>query len=288
MIAAKGETNMIPCLNPVTAWLPDPEAYVKLAAKCGFKAVDAGADHWTAWVQRTSLDHVTGFCADHGCAVGHGGLPVNFREDDAAFEADLAKFPENCAVMKALGTRGMATWIKPVAPGSAAEFRSMHIRRLKKAAAILKDHGLMLGLEFVAPKTARAKGTPFIYDMLGMLELCAGIDGEVCGLLLDSYHWYTSHATIDDILKLQARQIVHVHINDAYPGPIDELLDLKRLLPGNGVIDLVAFLKALKTVGYDGPLSVETFDEELKKIGPEEAAKRAGRAVLEVMEKAGV
>jgi len=279
---------MIPCLNPVTAWIPDPEAYIKLAANSGFKAVDAGADHWTAWVRRTSLDHVKTFCATHGCVVGHGGMPVNFREDEAAFEADLANFPDMCAVMKALGTRGMATWIKPVATGGVAEFREMHVRRLGKVAAILKDHGLMLGLEFVAPKTAREGATPFIYDMPGMLELGAEIDPEVCGLLLDSYHWYTSHAAIGDILKLEARQIVLVHINDACPGPIDELLDLKRLLPGDGVIDLVAFLKALKTIGYDGPLSVETFDEELKKIGPKEAAKRAGKAVLEIMKKAGV
>ena len=279
---------MISCLNPATAWIPDPEAYIKLAAKCGFKAVDAGADHWTAWVQRTSLDHVKAFCANQGCVVGHGGLPVNFREDEMAFEADLAALPEQCAVMKALDTRGMATWIKSVAPGNAAEFRRMHVRRLKAVAAILKDHGLMLGLEFVAPKTKRLEGTPFVYDMPGMLELGAEIEAEVCGLLLDSYHWYTSHASVDDILRLQAKQIVHVHINDARPGPIDELLDRERLLPGDGVIDLVAFLKALKTVGYDGPVSVETFDDELEKIGPKEAAQRAGRALLGVMEKARV
>ena len=26
---------MIPCLNPATAWIADPEAHVALAAKCG-------------------------------------------------------------------------------------------------------------------------------------------------------------------------------------------------------------------------------------------------------------
>lgn len=279
---------MVPCLNPATAWIADPEAYIALAARCGFKAVDAGADHWAAWVRRTSLGHVKTFCADRGCVIGHGGLPVNFREDDGAFEADLVAFPEICGVMKALGTRGMATWIKPTAPGSVSEYRKMHVRRLRKVAAILKDHSLMLGLEFVAPKTSRAEGTPFVYDLPGMLELGAEIDADVCGLLLDSYHWYTSHATLDDILKLRAKQIVHVHINDAYPGPIDELLDLKRLLPGDGVIDLPAFLRALRTVGYDGPVAVETFDDELRKVGPEEAAQRAGRALLRVMEQAGV
>lgn len=279
---------MKPCLNPVTAWLPEPEAYIELAAKNGFKAVDGSAAHWTAWVQRTSLEHVKEFCAQHGCIIGHGDMFVNFREGDGAFEADLEKLPAACAVMKALGARGMATWIKPVAPDNVADFRRMHVARLKRVAAILKVHGLMLGLEFVAPKTSRAQGIPFVYDMAGMLDLCAEIALEVCGLLLDSYHWYTSHATVSDILKLHARQIVHVHINDCHPGPIDEQLDLVRLLPGDGVIDLVAFLRALKTVGYDGPVSVETFDEELKKVGPQEAARRAGRAVLQVMQKAGV
>ncbi|HOZ46240.1 MAG TPA: sugar phosphate isomerase/epimerase family protein [Candidatus Hydrogenedentes bacterium] len=274
------------CLNPVTAWLPEPEAFVALAAKSGFEAVDADADHWTRWVERTSLDYVKHYCAEQGCVIGHGQMPVNFREDEATFEAGLAKLPAMCVVMKALGTRGMATWVRPTAPGDVAEYRKMHVRRLKAVAAVLREHGLMLGLEFVAPKTKQVEGNPFVHDMPGMLELCAEIDAEACGLLLDSYHWYTSHAVVGDILKLEARQIVHVHINDAYPGPIDELLDLKRLLPGNGVIDLVSFLRALRTVGYDGPVSVETFDEELRRIGPEEAARRAGQATLALMKKA--
>jgi sugar phosphate isomerase/epimerase len=279
---------MVPCLNPATAWLPEPEAYIKLAAKNGFKAVDAGAEHWAAWVERTSVDYVKEFCAAQGCVVGHGAMPVNFREDEAEFAADLKQFPKNCTVMKALGTRGMATWIKPVAPGNLAEFRALHVRRLKKVADTLKGYDLTLGLEFVAPKTARASGTPFVYDLPGMLELCAEIDEDVCGLLLDSYHWYTSHASLEDLLTLTAREVVHVHINDAYPGPIDELLDLKRLLPGDGVIDLVGFLKTLDAIGYDGPVSVETFDDGLRKAGPEEAARRAGAALLKVMETAGV
>ena len=274
---------MIPCLNPVTAWLPDPEDYIKLAARHGFKAVDAGAEHWAAWVGRTSIDHVKSFCAEQGCVVGHGGLPLNFREDEQKLAADLVGFPKQCAVMKELGTRGMATWLSPTVPGNVAEYRATLVMRLKKAAEILKDYGLTLGLEFVAPKTSRKEGNPFIYDMPGMLDLCAEIDADMCGLLLDSYHWYTSHATPGDILKLKSAQVVHVHINDAYPGPIDELMDLKRLLPGDGVIDLKAFLKSLRKIGYDGPVSVETFSEDLTKAGPEEAAKRAGAAMRKVM-----
>jgi len=277
---------MIPCLNPATAWIADAEAYVSLAARAGFEGVDADADFWASWARQTSLDHVKGYCAAQGCMVAHGGLPIEFRREETAFEEGLARFPEICGVMKALGTRGMATWVSPTAPGNVGEYRRMHVRRLKQVAAILKDHGLKLGLEFVAPRTKLIEGNPFIYDMPGMLELCHETDGETCGLLLDSYHWYTSHASVEDILGLQAEQIVHVHINDAYPGPIDDLLDLVRLLPGDGVIDLNAFLRALKQIEYDGPVAVETFDEGLRKAGPEEAAQRAGQAVRRVMAEA--
>lgn len=272
------------CLNPVTANLPDPEDYVRLAARSGFDSVDGSAAQWHDWVTRTSLAHVEDLCTEMGCKIGHGGLPTNFREDEDAFEADLGQLAAIAATSKAFGTRGMATWIAPTTGGDVAEFRAMHVRRLRKVAAILKDAGLWLGLEFVGPKTSRAKGNAFVCDMPGMLALCDEIDPESCGLLLDSYHWYTSHGTVDDILALESRQVVHVHINDAYAGPIDELMDLKRLLPGEGVIDLDAFLTSLAKIGYDGPVAVETFSEELKRIGPQEAARRAGEAMRAVMD----
>ncbi|MBI4558428.1 MAG: sugar phosphate isomerase/epimerase [Candidatus Hydrogenedentes bacterium] len=278
---------MISCLNPVTANLPEPEAYVDLAARNGFAAVDHGADFWANWVARTSLAHAKVYCEEKRCRIGHGGLPVNFRQDDAAFETDLRRLPDICSVNKALGIRGMATWIAPTCTGDVKAFRAMHVARLKKVAAVLRDHGLKLGLEFVGPATSRKQGNPFIFDMPGMLELCTEIDGANCGLLLDSYHWYTAHADVEDILRLKVEQVVHVHINDAYPGPIDEQLDMKRLLPGDGVIDLKGFLSALQSIGYDGPVAVETFSEELRQMGPEEAARRAGTAMGHMMKDFG-
>jgi sugar phosphate isomerase/epimerase len=279
----EGFRAMLSCLNPATAALPEPEAYIRLAASNGFNAVDHSATFWADWVKQTSLDHVKGFCLQQNCAIGHGGMSVNFRETEDAFQKDLEAFPDVCAANKALGIRGMATWIAPATEVNLDEFRAMHVTRLKEVARILADHGLKLGLEFVGPKTSRLTGTPFIFDMPGMLDLCAEIDPNVCGLLLDSYHWYTSHARIADILNLTAAQVVHVHINDAYPGTIDELSDFKRLLPGDGVIDLHGFLGALRQIGYDGPVAVETFDETLRSVGPVEAARRAGKAMSATM-----
>lgn len=275
---------MIPCLNPGTAWLPEPEAYVRLAARSGFSAVEAGADHWAEWAKRTSPDYVREFCAMEGCLIGHASLFVNFREDEISFEADLARLPAVCATNRRLGVRGMSTWIRPWTDGRVNEYRAMHVQRLGRIVDVFKDYGMRLGLEFVGPKTARAHGTPFIHDMPAMLELCNDIDSETCGLLLDSYHWYASGGTIADIAALKSTQVVHVHVNDAPPEPMEALHDMKRLLPGDGVIDLAGFLRALENIGYFGAVAVETFNEGLRRAGPEEAANQAGLKLIRLMQ----
>jgi sugar phosphate isomerase/epimerase len=59
------------------------------------------------------------------------------------------------------------------------------------------------------------------------------------------------------------------------------------LLPGEGVINLVGFLRALQTIGYTDALSVEVFGR-LKDKTPEEAARLGLSSSLAVFEKAGV
>ena len=264
--------------------MPQPEAYVRLAARCGFSAVEAGADYWADWAKRTSPDYVREFCSMEGCLIGHASLFVNFREDDLSFEADLARLPAVCAMTRRLGVRGMSTWVRPCTDGDVGEYRAMHVQRLRRVAEVLKGSGMRLGLEFVGPKTSRASGNPFIHDMAAMLDLCNDIDSAMCGLLLDSYHWYTSGGTTEQVSALKSTQVVHVHINDAAPGPVDALHDMQRLLPGDGVIDLTRFLGALEEIGYFGAVSVETFNEELRQAGPEEAAKQAGMKLIKLMQ----
>ncbi len=88
------------------------------------------------------------------------------------------------------------------------------------------------------------------------------------GLLLDSWHWYTSHGTVDELLRLSNKDIVHVHVNDAPKGiDVDQQVDSRRALPvTTGVIDMKGFINALVKVGYDGPVECEPFDQELRKM----------------------
>jgi sugar phosphate isomerase/epimerase len=163
------------------------------------------------------------------------------------------------------------------------ENRQFHVERFSPIAEILAASGISLGLEFIGPKTLRdTQKFPFVYKMGEMLEFGREIGSNV-GLLLDAYHWYTSHATLADLGELKHEDIVYVHLNDARDGfEIDEQLDGIRRLPGEtGVIDLHGFVRVLKRIGYDGPVAVEPFKKELGELGSDEERLRVVRESLD-------
>jgi sugar phosphate isomerase/epimerase len=65
--------------------------------------------------------------------------------------------------------------------------------------------------------------------------------------------------------------------------------DDMRLLPGEGVIDLVGFFQALQSIGYQGGVAPETIGPRLPdSMPPEESARLGLESTLAVMRKAGV
>jgi len=116
-----------------------------------------------------------------------------------------------------------------------------------------------------------------------LLEMIDEIGRPNVGLLVDSFHWFTAGHTVEELVRVPKERVVHVHINDAPDRPRDEQIDMERLLPGEGVIDLAGFLGALRQIGYEDYMGVETFSAELKALTPLAAARRAKAAVDSVL-----
>ncbi len=95
--------------------------------------------------------------------------------------------------------------------------------------------------------------------------------------MLDSFHWHCAGETAADLERLTAKQVVAVHVNDAPPVPRELQNVSARFLPGaTGVIDIHAFMGALKTIGYDGPVTCEPMAGAIQAL-----AERSENAVLE-------
>jgi len=121
-------------------------------------------------------------------------------------------------------------------------------------------------------------------EMLAFAKEC----GPNVGLELDSWHWFHAGATVGDILSAGKENIINVQVNDSPRLPPEQIRDDERLMPGEGVIDLSAFFRALQTIGYQDGISPEVFGRGLKKMAPEEGARLGLETTRAVMRQAGV
>ncbi len=70
--------------------------------------------------------------------------------------------------------------------------------------------------------------------------------------------------------------------------PPEQVQDSQRLMPGEGVIDLVGFFQALQKIGYEDGLSPEVLGRVPKDMPVEEGARLGLETTLGVMREAGV
>lgn len=262
------------------AW---PE-FARLAARVGFPGVDLS----TSGAMKEGLEATRSLLAELKLTPAVAGFPVEFRKDEAAYRRDLANLEAAAQFAAAVGCARMNTYILSSSQLPKAEQRAIYKKRLTAAADILARSHVRLGLEFLGPVHLR-KMFPyeFIWRMDEMLEFAKECGPNV-GLELDSWHWYHAGATVEDIVAAGKDNIVNVQVNDSPRLPPDKIRDDERLMPGEGVIDLVSFFRALQKTGYNEGVSPEVFGRGLKDMPPEEGARMGLESARTVMRKAGV
>lgn len=265
---------------------------IDFAQRHGFKGIDFSISEVQALTNEKSASYVRDLFMAKNVLPGVMGFPVEFRKDESTWREGMAALPAQAKLAREMGCKRSATWIPPGhnERDFAKNFK-LHVDRIGPAAAILADHGIALGLEFIGPKTLRKSFTHrFIYTMEGMLAMGAAMGTGNVGLLLDIWHLYTSHGTLDQVRELNATDVVVVHINDAPQGiDVDEQLDQVRTLPGEtGVLDIPGFLQALDDIGYDGPVTVEPFSKRVREMSVGDAVAATAQSVAKVWPKSGV
>lgn len=234
------------------------EDFVRAAAAHEFEAIIAGGQELEDWIAEKGVEPVNTFLHEQGIIVASFGLSVQWRTTEEEFIAGLARLAKDAEAAAAVGCTTCTTYVLPSTDHKAAHFMAIATRRLRICAQILAPYGIRFGLEFVGPHHLRTRwSNPFVWGLQETIDWIDTINERNVGLLFDSYHWYTNELGIDDILRLDPSQIVLVHINDAPDVPVSEAIDNERIYPGEGVIDLAGFLRALKQIGYKGTVAQE-------------------------------
>jgi 4-hydroxyphenylpyruvate dioxygenase len=121
----------------------------------------------------------------------------------------------------------------------------------------------------------------FVDDYEQAARIVRLADHPRVGVCLDSFHILSKGHNPQAIETIPADKIFFVQLADAPILSMDVLSWSRhhRLFPGEGGFDLPAFMGHLMRTGYDGPISLEIFNDTFRQSDPHETAVDARRSL---------
>lgn len=280
-----GPDDLVLCAGTL-GQAPLPEK-LEAAGKAGFTGVSVMvSDYRRAREEGCSDAELRALLAGHGLEVAEldplmSWVPAPAGGPDVTDEgAEFLRHGEAefYAAAEALGARSInavAVTDAPVEPAALAEaFAGLCDRAAER--------GLLVHLEFLPWTQVR--------DARSALEIVERAGRRNGGILLDTWHHFRGGGGARALCEIPGERVLAIQLSDAptaaEPDPIDETLH-RRLLPGEGAIDLVGVLRALREAGCSAPVGVEIFSDALAALPAAEAARRAAEAARVVLERAG-
>jgi len=199
------------------------------------------------------------------------GMPEPYRR--RAFDRAERKFD----VMQELGAELMlvCSSVSPVALGGidriAADFAELGDRAARR--------GLRVGYE------ALAWGR-YVNDHRDAWEVVRRAEHPRVGLVLDSFHTLARRLDVASIRAIPADKIFIVQLADA-PRLGMDVLHLSRhfrLMPGEGDLPVLDFVRAIAATGYDGVLSLEIFNDQFRGASNRTVALDGYRSLVNLMD----
>ncbi len=218
-----------------------------------------------AWLESVGLDaveiHTTSltlppdeliatFAASPIAVSAIEGIPRLLEADPAQREAAKATIRERLDLAAKLGAVGVLTVpqfgrvpalpdLTPFATGAQLE-RNLLLAQLRELAPAAAAAGVSLFLEPLNRYEA------YIVNRLEQGSAIAQEVGPQIGVMADFFHMGIEEADIPAAIRANADHLVYVHVADS-----------NRLQPGRGHLDFRPGFRALKEIGYDGPLAIE-------------------------------
>lgn len=213
------------------------------------------------------------------------------EQDDPARQAALmAEFKLGCETGKAIGSEYFII-VPPLQRdpnggpfiGNREDTYHNCVRILKKLSDMARPYNMKLCFELVGFERSSVRT---VEEAVAIVQQ---VNRDNVGYVFDSYNIYLNGGTNNFSVMQQAEpeKIFAAHMMSADDVPAAQRGQDKRCFCGEGVVDTDNFLQTLKSMGYNGMVSVETFRPEYWQMQPEWVIQEAYRTTRACMEKNG-
>ncbi len=127
-----------------------------------------------------------------------------------------------------------------------------------------------------------------VYDHRQAWEIVKAVDHPAIGILLDSFHSLSRDIPNQSLAEIDPAKIVFVQLADAPRLSMDLLFWSRhfRCMPGQGDLPVAGFVAELLKLGYDGPLSLEIFNDRFRAGSTAMVAQDGLRSLVAVRDQA--
>ena len=124
------------------------------------------------------------------------------------------------------------------------------VASLTELCAYAADHGVVICVE-----PLNRFETSFLNLASQVAEVVDRVDSPGCAMMLDTFHMNIEERNSGDAIRLAGKRLKHIHTCESDRGA-----------PGTGQVHWDQVAKAIKDIGYDGPLVIESFTPKVKSI----------------------
>jgi 4-hydroxyphenylpyruvate dioxygenase len=253
---------------------------LRAAAAAGFNGVEVFEDDLIA--SPLSPEQIRSLANELGLRIE---LYQPFRDGEALpapqFERSLRRARRTFELMNRLGADTVLVCSNCSA--EAVDDDALAAEQLRRLADIAADHGIRIAYE------ALAWGR-HVNDALHAWRIVAAADHPALGLCLDSFHVLSRQSDLSVLQRIPGEKIFFVQLADAprLNADVREWSRHHRCFPGQGDLDLTSFVASVLGAGYQGPLSLEIFNDIFRQADPRRIAIHAMRSLLTLQEELGL
>ena len=248
------------------------EEKLEAAAEAGFDAVELFEPDFLG--TRLHPRELRRYTSDLGLAID---LYQPFRDfegvSDERLERNLERAERKFDLMESLG----ASLILVCSNVSATAINDDELAaaQLRELAERADRRGLRIAYE------ALAWGT-HVHDYEHAWSIVERADHPALGTCLDSFHIFARGSELDGIGRIPGEKIFFLQLADAPYLQLDVLQWSRhyRCFPGQGSFDVAELVQRVLAAGYQGPLSLEVFNDVFRQSQPERTAIDAMRSLL--------
>ena len=157
-----------------------------------------------------------------------------------------------------------------------ADARATVFDGLLEVLPVAEKAGVVLGIEPLHPMYAAERSV--VVTLKQANDIAERLQSASAGVVVDAYHVWWDPEIMNEIERARGK-IVGFHVSD-WPVPLPGIL-MGRAMMGEGVIELRKLRQAVDETGYDGPIEVEIFNEDVWKSADDRLLERIQRCLVE-------